>query len=150
MMYYEDMEVGSIRVSKETYAVTAEEIKSYARQWDPMPFHVDEEFASQTPMGGLFASSLHTISIGVKLGHTMKDGELAIIAALGWDEMRFPKPVFVGDVLRAKTEIIGKRVSKSKPDQGIIQTQMSVLNQNDEIVATYKISNLVFCRPEES
>ena len=148
MMYYEDLALHDSKISEQTHEVTAGEIKAFAGQWDPMPFHLDEEVAKASPMGGLFASSLHTVAIGTRLGHSMIEEGIAMIAGLGWDELRFPKPVMVGDVLRCKSEIVDKRVSNSKPNRGIVVTQMTVTNQNEDVVATYKFTNMVFRRPE--
>lgn len=147
MQYFEDLEIGHNQKSASRYIVTADEIKSFAGQWDPMPFHVDEALAEQSPLGRLFASSIHTVAIGVRLCHGLMEEEMAVVAGLGWEEVRFPYPVFAGDELWVSTEIVDLRASRSKPDRGIITTQIRVMNQDDTEVASYKIVNLVLRRP---
>lgn len=147
MKYFEDIVLNNPRMSPQSHTVTAEEIKTFARQWDPMPFHVDEELAKLSPIGKLFSSSVHTIAIGIRLSHEMMEKDIAVIAGLGWNDLKFPKPVCVGDSLKLKSQIIEKRESKSKPDRGIIVSLNELYNQNDELVAEYKISTLMFRKP---
>ncbi|MBW2289047.1 MAG: MaoC family dehydratase N-terminal domain-containing protein [Deltaproteobacteria bacterium] len=147
MKYYEDMPLGVSNESEESYTFSAQEIKAFAHKWDPMPFHTDEELAAGTPIGALFASSIHTVAVGVKLSHSFMDDEVAAVAGLGWDDVRFFKPVFAGDVVRIKSEVTERRESKSKPDRGIITTRISVINQDSETVAEYKITTLVLKNP---
>ncbi len=147
MRYYEDLKVGNRVVGDETYTVTAEEIKSFAGEWDPMPFHLDEELAEQSPIGRLFASSVHTIAIAVRLSHRLKGDSLAAVAGLGWDEARFHLPVCAGDDLRVEAEVVSKRESASKQDRGICINQLSVFNQNGMLAAEIKIASLVLKRP---
>ena len=119
---------------------------SFAEQWDPMPFHLDEDVAKASPLGKLFASSIHTVAIGVKLAHTMIEEEAAIVAGLGWDELRFLVPVCVGDRLRVRSQLISKRESKSQPDRGILVSLNEVFNQRDQVVASYKMSSMILLR----
>ena len=76
--------------SNAPHTLTAEEIKRFAGEWDPMPFHVDEEMAKLSPIGKLFASSVHTIAIGIRLSHDMMEKDIAVIAGLGWNDLKFP------------------------------------------------------------
>lgn len=147
MLYFEDIILHEIRQSVATHPVTAEEIKRFAGEWDPMPFHIDEEVAKLTPMGKLFASGAHNIAISIKLSHTMMERPVAAIAGLGWQDVRFPLPVFAGDVLRLRTEVVDKRESQSKPDRGIVTTLITLLNQDDAVVTEYKILTLVMLKP---
>ena len=147
MKFYEDVPLNEPHHSTETYTVSAEEIMSFAGKWDPMPFHLDEQAAKQTPIGKLFASSIHTIAIGVRISHTMMKEEMAVIAGLGWQDVRFPVPVCAGDTLRMCAEVIEKRESRSHPDRGIVTSQNKVINQNDEVVAEYKIVSLMMKHP---
>lgn len=148
MLHFEDVHLNQPRQSDETYTVTADDIKQFAAQWDPMPFHLDEEVAKLSPIGKLFASGAHSICIGIRLSHTMMEKDLAVIAGLGWTDVRFPTPVCAGDVLRMKSEIIEKRVSQSKPDRGIIVSLNTLINQDNQIVTEYKISTLMLRHPE--
>lgn len=149
MKYLEDIVLHNPRFSPRAHAVTAEEIKRFAAEWDPMPFHLDEELAKLSPIGKLFASSAHTVAIGLRLSHDMMEKDIAVIAGLGWNDLKFPKPVCPGDSLRLKSQIIEKRESQSKPDRGIIVSLNELYNQNNELVAEYKITTMMFRRPAE-
>lgn len=149
MLYFEDIALHESRQSTVAHVVTADEIKRFASEWDPMPFHLDDEVAKLTPMGKLFASGAHNIAISIRLGHTMMDREIAVLAGLGWQDVRFPLPVFVGDELRLKTEIIGKRESQSRPDRGIITSLNTLVNQDGAAVTEYKILSMVMRRPAD-
>ena len=144
--YFEDMPVGLKSEAEASYTFTAEEIKQFAGKWDPMPFHVDEELAAQTPLGKLFACSTHVLSAGVKLTHEMMDEPAAAVAGLGWNDVSFPLPVCAGDTIRLVTEVIEARESRSKPDRGIINTQNTLINQYGEVVARYKIATMMLKR----
>jgi len=135
-MLYDDIEVGTtVRVG--SYSVDADDIKSYARRWDPLPVHTDEAAAAQTMFGGLTASGSHTLAIRTLLMHRVpiQDG---VIAAGGWDEIRFHKPVRPGDELSLEVTWTGKRRSESKRDRGIVTATMKLFNQDDEVVLSQK------------
>ena len=146
MKFYEDFKVGVAVESEQDYELTKEEIISFCSDWDPMPFHVDENAAAESYVGKLFTSSIHTVAIGSKLAHSMKREEAAMVAGLGWDEVRFYAPVCVGDRLRVRSYISAKRESNSKPDQGILTSTIELINQDGVMVASYKISSLIMKR----
>ncbi len=145
MRYFEDIELNQLRESREI-TLEKDQIINFAKEWDPQPFHIDEVIASQWPLG-LTASGVHTIALSVKLSNELKTQELAVVAGLGWDEVRLPAPVRPGDRLRVKNYTIEKRESKSKPDRGIMRTKIEVWNQNNEIVLSYILSSLIMKRP---
>ena len=135
-MLYDDIEVGTtVRVG--SYSVDADDIMSYARRWDPLPVHTDQDAAAQTMFGGLTASGSHTLAIRTLLMHRVpiQDG---VIAAGGWDEVRFHKPVRPGDELWLEVTWTAKRRSESKRDRGIVTAAMKLLNQDDEVVLSQK------------
>ena len=148
MKFYEDFEVGIVHHSQQEHELTKEEIMSFCAEWDPMPFHVDEAAAEQSFVGKLFTSSIHTVAIGSKLAHSMKKEEAAMVAGLGWDNVRFHAPVCVGDRLKVRSYIAAKRESKSKPDQGILTSTIEVINQDEVMVASYDFSSLIMKRPD--
>ena len=148
MMFFDDIVLNQAHHSPATFTITADDIKQFASQWDPMPFHIDETLAAQSPLGKLFASSVHSVAIGIRLSHSMMDKEVAVVAGLGWQDVRFPAPVCAGDTLRLRTEVVEKRLSQSKPDRGLITTLNTLLNQHDVIVAEYKIVTMVLCKPD--
>ncbi|WP_372750181.1 MaoC/PaaZ C-terminal domain-containing protein [Litorivivens sp.] len=147
MRYFDDIVVGTRVEGSSTYTLSADEIKAFAGQWDPMPFHVDEAAAAASPLGVLFASSIHTVAIGVRLSHDMAQEPMAVVAGLGWDSVRFHCPVCAGDTLRVAAEIVDKRVSRSKPDRGVCTTQIELYNQRDELAVSYKVASLVLKQP---
>ena len=135
-MFYDDIEIGqTVRVGG--YRVEADDITSYARRWDPLPVHTDEAAAKQTMFGGLTASGSHTLAIRTLLMHRVPIQE-AVIAAGGWDEIRFHKPVRPGDELWLEVTWEGKRQSASKPDRGIVTAAMKLFNQHEEVVLSQR------------
>ena len=148
MRYLEDLAPGEPHTFDDQYTVTKDDIISFAKQWDPQPHHVDEQAAEASPMGRLFASSFHTMSIASHLSHKARQGEdVAVVAGLGWDELRFKQPVCVGDSLHLCVQTLVVRDSNSQPSRGIITTGTQVLNQRDEVVASFKMSVMVLKRP---
>ena len=148
MQYFEDIEIGGPRQYPTGYTLTVENITGFCREWDPLPFHLDEEVARNTPMGRLFTSAAHLVCIALKLGHSAQDAPTAVIAGLGWDEVRFHRPGFAGDTLYLRGSVLDKRVSVSRPERGIVTNLMELVNQDGERVASYQVSTLVARRPE--
>lgn len=145
-VYFEDLQVGQ-RFGSGTVAVTAEAIKAFAREFDPQPFHVDEEAAKATFFGGLAASGWHTAALTMKL---LVGGAYQPVGGLiggGTDEMRWPRPVRPGDVLRVESEVLEIRPSQSRPDRGMVKTRITTLNQADEPVQIMVANMVVPRRP---
>jgi acyl dehydratase len=101
---------------------------------NPQPLHLDAEFAAGTEFGQRLVNSLFTLGlmIGLSVGETTLG---TTIANLGMTDVRFPKPVFHGDTLRAVTTIVSVRDSKSRPDAGLVEFEHLAVNQRDETVA---------------
>lgn len=141
-VYFEDMEVGATdRFGR--YEVTREEVIAFASNYDPQPFHLDDEAASVSVFGKLAASGWHTCSIAMRMivDHWQQNNMAeASMGGLGMDELRWPKPVYPGDVLSCEVQLLEKRASVSRPEMGIIKSRWNVYNQNDELVLTL-ISN---------
>src|SRR6202022_3132887 len=132
--YFEDVKAGE-RFKSATYQVSEEQIISFAREFDPQPFHLDKAVARQTMFESLIASGWHTAAITMRLFvRTLNFAEGAI--GLGVDELRWPNAVRPGDLLKVETEIVDVRPSKSKPKHGIIRLRNVTTNQNGEIVQT--------------
>ena len=141
MKYFEDYIVGE-PVQGGSHKVTKDEIVAFASEYDPQPFHIDEDAANASVFGGLTASGFHTVAIQGRLIHTFPE-KTAVIAALGWDEVRFVNPVRVGDTLTIHLVCIEKRPSTSKPDRGVVRTSVTLCNQRGEDVLTSIHSILV-------
>lgn len=133
--YWEDFPVGET-VEFGRKHVTKEEILEFASEFDPQPFHLDEEAAKQSILGGLCASGWHSCAMAMRM---MCDGyilESASLGAPGVDEVRWKKPVYVDDVLRLRRTCVERRTSKSRPEMGLTKFRTEVLNQKDEVVMT--------------
>ncbi len=145
--YLEDLHVGDRFDSAETFAVTEHDIVQFAREFDPQPFHLDPQAARESVFAGLAASGWHTGAMSMRLFVT---GNLKLAGGsigLGIDELRWPRPVRPGDILRLETEIIEVRTSRSRPDRGVIRIRNVTRNQQDETVQSFTASVLVRRRP---
>jgi acyl dehydratase len=134
---FEDMVVGTtIEVGKHTF--TREEIVEFAQKFDPQPFHLDEAAAAESPFRGLVASGWHTCS--VMMGMLVRNvlAESTSMGSPGIDEIRWLKPVRVGDTITMMNVVVDKRVSESKPDRGIVSTRWEGINQHGETVITVR------------
>lgn len=133
----EEFQVGMHQTSS-AHEVTADEIREFARKYDPQPFHLDEEIAKQTPLGGLCASGWHTCAIvmGLVVREFMKGR--SSLGSPGVDEIRWRKPVYAGDSIRLVSTVGEIRMSRSKPGLGTVHFDYTVLNQRDETVMTMK------------
>jgi acyl dehydratase len=145
LRYFEDYELGEENTTGE-HLVSAEEIVEFAERWDPQPFHTDPVKAERSVFRGLTASGAHTFAISVLLRHEFRP-KPAIVASLGYDEIRFTKPVRPGDRLTFRSKCLEKRESRSNPDQGIIVFRAEVLNQHGQAVLTMKSVVMVARRP---
>jgi acyl dehydratase len=125
--------------------VDAEHIKTFAAEFDPQPFHLDEESARGTIFRGLAASGWHTAALTMRLLVESELRPAGGIVGAGFDELRWPRPVRPGDELHLESEILEVRPSKSRPDQGLIKVRTTTFNQNNEPVQV-SIGNLVVPR----
>lgn len=133
VLYFEDLTPGR-QFRSGTRVLDAEQIKAFARDYDPQPFHTDETAAAATFFKGLAASGWHTTAVMMRL---LVDGEFrpagGVIGA-GVDELRWPRPVRPGDALTVVSEVVEARVSRSRPEQGIVRVRHTTRNQNGETV----------------
>ena len=142
--YFEDVKAGD-RFKSQTYRVSEEQIISFAREFDPQPFHLDRAIAERSMFGQLFASGWHTAAISMRLFvQALNFAEGAI--GLGVDEMRWPTAVKPNDILLVETEILDVRESRSKPKHGIIRIRNVTTNQRGEVAQTMMASALVLRR----
>jgi len=134
---FEDMEAGTTHeVGQHTF--TREEIVEFAQKFDPQPFHLDEAAAAESPFRGLVASGWHTCSVMMgMLVRNVLAGSTSM-GSPGIDEIRWLKPVRVGDTITMMNVIVDKRVSESKPDRGIVSTRWEGINQHGETVITVR------------
>ena len=133
MLHFHDFTVGKV-LPLGPYAVSAEEITEFAREFDPQPFHLDGNSSQAEQTGGLIASGWHTYAIIMRM---MCDAYLLDTASQGsggLDEVRWLKPVRPGDVLTGTATVLSARISNSKPDLGLVTMEYKAQNQNGETV----------------
>jgi acyl dehydratase len=146
MIYLEDFAPGQKYVSG-TLPVDAAAIKAFAAQFDPQPFHVDEDAARGSFFAGLAASGWHTAALTMRLlvgsGFRPAGGIIGSRA----EELKWPRPVRPGDELHVETEVLEARASSSRPGQGFIKCRTITLNQNGDPVQVLIMNLLVQARP---
>ena len=142
--YLEDFTVGQTFGSGRL-RVDTEQIKAFAAEFDPQPFHLDENAARDTIFLGLAASGWHTPALTMRLLVESEIEPAGGIVGAGFDEFRWPRPVRPGDELHIESEVLEVRASRSRPHQGLIKVRTTTLNQMNEAVQV-QIANLIVRR----
>jgi acyl dehydratase len=134
-LYFEEFEIGQVIEHSITRTVTEmDNILFTAMTYNPQPLHIDYDFASKTDWGKPLVNSIFTL--GLMIGVSVNETTLGTtIGNLGMTDVKFPNPVFFGDTLRATTEVVAKRESKSRPTAGIVEFHHRAFNQRGELVA---------------
>jgi len=144
MLYLEDLSPGQ-RFSTGHHPLSEDEIKAFAREYDPQPFHIDAEAARHSFFDGLAASGWHTAAISMRLqvdsGPPLAGGMIGASVELNW-----PRPTRPGDVLHVESEILEVKPSRSKPDRGFITLKSQTLNQKGEVLQVQTSKLLVWRR----
>ena len=144
-LYLEDLSVGD-RFQSGEHVLDVKQIKAFALQFDPQPFHTDEKAAKNTFFGGLAASGWHTAALTMKLlvesGIPLAEG---IIGSGG--ELQWPKPTWPGDVLHVVSEVLEITPSRSKPGRAMVTMRCRTLNQLGEVVQYFTPKLVVHARP---
>ena len=147
-LYFEEFKIGQIFDHPIRRTVTeTDNVLFTTMTHNPALLHLDEEYCKQhTEFGTRIVNSCFTLSVMV--GVSVYDTTLGTtVANLGWDEVRFPKPVFHGDTLRFQSEVLEIRESKSRPQNGIVVFAHRAYNQHNELVAVCKRSGLMLRKP---
>jgi acyl dehydratase len=150
-LYFDELTVGQVFQHPIRRTITeADNVWFSALTHNPALLHLDEEYCrTQTEYGQRLVNSAFTL--GLMVGISVGDTTLGTaVANLGWDEVRFPKPVFHGDTLRIESEVAELRESKSRPNAGIVTFIHRAYNQRNELVAHCKRSGLQLKRPAEA
>jgi acyl dehydratase len=134
--YLEDFRVGDVWQSG-SITISEEDMIAYAKANDPQPIHVDPEAAKNGPFGSIIASGWQIAALSMRLFVEAGGHVDSPIVGIGIDELRWKQVVRPGDTLRTTREIVEVRRSASRPDRGVIRTQVTVLNQRNETVMTY-------------
>jgi len=146
-LYFEDFPPGETAEYGD-YAVTAEEIMTFARAFDPQPFHLDEVAARETMAGGLIASGWHSAAIMMRINCDEVFLRSSAQGSPGLDSIDWLKPVKPGDRLSVRRTTIGARASRSRPEIGLIEMRFELLNQDREVVLRQQGSVLFRRRPD--
>jgi acyl dehydratase len=147
MEYYEDIEVGDV-TKYGSKTMTKAEIVEFATKYDPQPFHMDEEAAADSIFGGLAASGWHTASVCMRM---LVDGvlsEQASMGAAGVNELRWKRPVYPGDTLSIRVEVLEKEPHPNDPTRGRMNSRLTGLNQDGEEVVSWVGLGMVERRAE--
>lgn len=142
-MYYEDFVIGEVIKHAVTRTVTeADNLLFTTLTMNVQPLHLDAEFAAQSMYGRQIVNSIFTL--GLATGIPVQETTLGTtLGNLGFREIEFPKPVFIGDTLRVETEALDKRESKSRPETGIVGIEHRTYNQRDELVCRVRRTALM-------
>ncbi|HEY3695600.1 MaoC family dehydratase [Phenylobacterium sp.] len=145
--YFEESEPGMIMHHPISRTVTeTDNLLISALTHNPQPLHLDAEAAKASEFGQILVNSMFTFAlmVGLSVGDTTMG---TLVANLGFDAVVFPKPVFIGDTLRAETTVVERRESRSRPTQGVVVYEHRCLNQRGEVVAQCRRTTLVHKRP---
>ncbi len=148
-LYFEEFQLGQVFDHALKRTVTeADNVFFSALTHNPSALHLDEEYCrNETEFGQRLVNSCFTLGlmVGISVGDTTQG---TTVANLGWDEVRFPKPLFHGDTVRVQSEVLELRESRSRPNNGIVIFEHRAYNQNNDLVATCKRSALMLRKPE--
>lgn len=142
--YLDDLTVGQ-RFGSGRRTLGLDAIRSFAAEFDPQPFHLDEAAAQETLFRGLAASGWHTAAVTMRLLVDSEFRPAGGVVGAGLEELRWPRPARPGDELRLEIEVLDVRPSKSRPEQGIVKVRVTTLNQDDEALQVY-VANVVVQR----
>ncbi len=142
--YLDDLTVGQ-RFGSGRRTLGLDAIRSFAAEFDPQPFHLDEAAAQETLFRGLAASGWHTAAVTMRLLVDSEFRPAGGVVGAGLVELRWPRPARPGDELRLEIEVLDVRPSKSRPEQGIVKVRVTTLNHDDEALQVY-VANVVVQR----
>ncbi len=142
--YFEDLAVGDT-YEFEPVTLTESDIVEFGREYDPLPFHVDAEAASESMFGGLIASGIQLIAVSQRVVYDGFYSDLALLGGLGMDDVRFHAPCRPGDSLTTRLELVELRESRSREDRGVAATRRS-LHADDGTTAASMINRFLVGR----
>jgi len=145
LLYLEDLSVGQ-RFTSGTYEMQLDRMKKFAAEFDPQPFHLDEEAARQSIFQGIAASGWHTAAATMLLSVTGPMRLAGGLIGLG-GEIEWPRPTRAGDALTVESEVVEIIPSRTKPNQGIVRLRITTANQRGEPVQVFTAKLLVPRRP---
>ena len=143
--HFEDLAVGEV-VQLGRTTVTKDMIIEFAREFDPFPFHLDEEAARKSLLGGLASSGWQTAALSLRMLVDSFLGTVASMGGLGFSDLKWKKPVMKGDTITGTATIAGLRRSKSHPERGVVMLDFDIQNQKGEPVMSMRLANLIELR----
>jgi acyl dehydratase len=143
--HYEDLAIGEV-IDLGTTTVTKDMIVTFAREFDPFPFHLDEEAAKASLLGGLASSGWQTAALTLRMLGDRFLNTIASMGGLGFSDLKWKKPVMVGDQIAGTATIAALRRSRHHPERGIVTIDLDVRNQRGEPVMTMRLANLIELR----
>lgn len=143
--HFEDLAVGEV-VQLGTTTVTKDMIIEFAREFDPFPFHLDEEAARKSLLGGLASSGWQTAALSLRMLVDSFLNTVASMGGLGFSDLKWKKPVMKGDTIGGTATIATLRRSRSHPERGVVQIDLDIRNQKGEPVMSMRLANLVELR----
>lgn len=143
-LFYEDLTPGRV-FNLGSQTVTKEEVIEFASEFDPQPFHLDEQAGKNSILGGLAASGWHTASMVMRLLAENLLNRSSCQGSPGINKLKWRKPVFPGDILSAKATVLEQRELKSRPDLGLVMFEIAAANQDDILVLT-QINPIMFVK----
>ncbi len=146
--WFEDYVPGAVH-DLGSMVVDEQEVIAFARQFDPQPFHLDKERAERSAFGGLIASGWHTACMAMRLIVDHYLSEVSSEGSPGIDELRWLQPVRPGDQLTVRITILDTRRSRSRPERGIVRSQIETMNQDGEVVMRLMTTIFIRCRNQE-
>ena len=146
--WFEDYEPGAVH-DLGSVVVDEQEVIAFARKFDPQPFHLDKERAEESVFGGLIASGWHTACMAMRLIVDHYLSEASSEGSPGIDELRWLRPVRPGDQLSVRATILDARLSRSRPERGIVRSQIETLNQDEEVVMHLTSTIFIRCRNKQ-
>ena len=147
--HFEELAVGEV-INLGTTSVSKEMITSFAREFDPFPFHLDEKAAKESLLGGLASSGWQTGGLSLRMLVDNFLSKIASCGGLGFTDLKWKAPVMVGDTIGGTATIAELRRSKSHPQWGIVTLDFDIRNQKDKPVMSMRLANLIECRTPET
>jgi len=143
--HYEDLAIGEV-IGLGATTVTKDMIVTFAREFDPFPFHLDEEAAKASLLGGLASSGWQTAALTLRMLGDRFLNTIASMGGLGFSDLKWKKPVMVGDSISGTATVAALRRSRHHPERGIVTIDLDVRNQRGEPVMTMRLANLIELR----
>lgn len=149
-LHFEDLEEGT-KIQLGSHTITKDEIIEFAKEFDPLPFHLDEEVAKKSLLGGLASSGWQTAGLTLRMLVNEFLGKIASMGGLGFENLKWKNPLMKGDTLTGTVTIASLRRSQSHPEKAVMVLDFDMRNQKNQQIMTMSLANLVAVRhPEQT